>query len=221
MSAVAGDLRHGVTIAHATSLARLAAATHFTAPRASGVLGRADREDTARYAIVTAVLEAGERPADTDLLHAGRDAISRAVTAELHHHGLSARSREHPGPGFARYWHPGRQPDCPWEAALVEGIALGQVWAVLPARHCRVLRALADCGGYQAAARSLGTTDATFRVRVSKARAAFRAWWFEHETPPSMWGADRRTGGERARAVTHVIRARARDRQAAKEGEAA
>ena len=199
------SLGHSRTVDDADQLARVAARTHY-----SSALPVAEREDTARYAIVTALLEAATAPTDLELLHVGRDAISRAVADQARHRGLSARSPGQPAAGFVRYW--AGRPEA-WEEQLVDAIALGQIWTALPARFCRDLQALADHDGYAAAARALGTTDATFKVRISQARAAFRAWWHEHETPSAMWGSDRRTSTSRGRSVTHVIRARARDRR--------
>lgn len=201
------EIRDGWTVSDVEQLAAVAARTHY-----ASTLHVADRQETASYAICTAILEATAPLTDRELLGVGRDAISRATADEYHHHGRAARDLSHAAPSFVRYWYGTGGAASPWEDDLIEGIAVGQITGILAARYVRDLQALADHGTYAAAARALGTTDATFRVRIGQARAAFRAWWFEHEDPPGMWGSDRRAGSPRSRPVTHTIRARARDR---------
>lgn len=203
-------LRHGWSAADVDRIASWASAGH---PARS--MPPQDRRDTAWEAIVVAILEAPGRPSELDMLHAGRDAISRAAAAELREHGLSWRDRGQMSPAFTRYWH---MPVSPWEDSVVERHAVAQIWAALPAHHRAVLEALAIHGTYPAAARSLGTTDVTFRSRLAKARAAFRHWWHEHEEPSAMWGADRRGEPVREKAVTHVMRAKAHSRELAARG---
>ena len=196
---------HGWTLANAERVAGTAARDH-----PSAFLSHADGRDVALNAITEAILTASAPPAELDLLRAGRDAISRAAAAERHHHGLSART-EGDAPRFARYWY---QPSLPFEDALVDAIAVGQVLAGIRPSWRRDLEALAEHGTYAAAAEALGTTGVTFRSRISKARAAAAELWFSPEPAPGMWGSDRRGGTARPRPATRCVRTRARDREA-------
>ena len=202
------DVRWGWTPEALEHLAGYAARTHY-----AQVLPFPDRRDTAYHELVVTVLEASAQPAAGDLLMAARDAISAAAQGEYRERGLSNRDKTRTADRYARYWRSAPRLVSPYEDAVIDGLALAQIWTVLLPSHRRVLEALADHGSYGAAARSLGTTDATFKVRVSKARAAFRAWWHEHEEPSAMWGSDRRVTPVRRRPVTRVIGQRARDRE--------
>jgi hypothetical protein len=93
--------------------------------------------------------------------------------------------------GFEAYWY--QPPLSGWEDAVVERIAARQIWVALSPAHRRVLRALmAADGDYRVAAAALGTTYATFRTRLGRARAAFRELWHEGEAPSRQWSQDRR-----------------------------
>ena len=168
-------IAHGWTLADAERIAGRAARGH-----PSSLLPHADRRDTALHAVTEAILTAGDRPSVPVLLRAASDAISRAVTAEKHHHGMG---RWHDtAPRFARYWtQPG---PAPFEETVTERIAVRQVLAGIRPSWRRDLEVLAESGSHEAAARVLGTTVVTFRSRVSKARAAASALWFAPETAP-------------------------------------
>jgi hypothetical protein len=171
-----------------------------------------ERRDIAYHHLVVAVLDAAARPAADDLFAVARNAISAAGRSECRARGLSGRDSSREAERFARYWHSAPRLASPYEDGVIDRLALAQIWAVLLPSHRRVLEALAEHGTYGAAAEALGTTDATFRVRVSKARAAFRGWWHEHERPSRMRGDDRRVTPARTRPVTRLVRTRARDR---------
>lgn len=201
-------IRYGWTLADAERIAGRAARDH-----PSVLPCHADRKDAALQAVTEAILAAPSPGEVPDLLRAASDAISRAVTAEKHHRGLSARRPGEGAPRFARFWF---QPYLPFEDDLVDSIAVGQVLAGIRPSWRRDLETLAEKGTYQAAAEALGTTVVTFTSRIAKARAAARELWFAPEPAPGMWGADRRRGGtSRRRPVTRCVRTRARDRKAA------
>lgn len=198
-------------------LAGYTARTHYSA-----FLPYEERQAIAYHELIVAILEARTRPDPEELLHAARDAISAATRGEYRARGLSSRDKARASERFVTYWYAAPRLNSPYEDTVLDRIAVAQIWTVLLPSHRRVLEALAEHGTYQAAARALDTTDATFKVRVSKARAAFRAWWHEHEEPSKMWGSDRRVTPARNRPVTRVMKTRTRDRvTATQEGAAA
>ena len=176
----ATPVAHGYTLADAERIAGRAARDH-----PSSLLSHADRRDAGAHAVTVAILAAAERPHHHVLLRAASDAISRAVTAEKHHHGMNRWHET--APRFARYWtQPG---PAPFEETVTERIAVRQVLGGLRPGQRRDLEALAGFGSQGAAARSLGTTAVTFRSRVSKARAAAAVLWFAPETAPGRRAA--------------------------------
>jgi hypothetical protein len=197
---------HGFTVADAERIAGRAASEH-----PSDLLSREERRDAGFHAIVEALLSS---PAQVpNLLRVASDAISRAVTDEKHHRGLSSREAG-TAPRFARFWY---QPHLPFEDELIDALAVRQVLAGIRPSWRRDLEALAGHDSYAAAAQALATTPVTFRSRISKARAAAGELWFAPDMAPGMWGSDRRGGTTRPRPVTRCVRTRTRDRQAVAE----
>jgi hypothetical protein len=197
---------HGFTVADAERIAGRAASEH-----PSDLLNREERRDAGFHAIVEALLSS---PAQApNLLRVASDAISRAVTDEKHHRGLSNRDAAG-APRFARFWY---QPGLPFEDELIDALAVRQVLAGIRPSWRRDLEALAEHDSYADAARALETTPVTFRSRISKARAAAGDLWFAPDAAPGMWGSDRRGGTARPRPATRCVRTRTRDRQPAAE----
>ena len=154
------------------------------------VVAYADLYDEAWSAAAETLCAAPEAPERGDLLAAARSGLNRLTHAHRQSHGLSQSSgftRERPA--FAGYWY--QPPLSGWEDAIVDRIALGQVWDAISPAHRRVLQALADAGDQEGAARALGTTYATYRSRLRTAREAFRVLWHEGETAPGKQGKDR------------------------------
>jgi hypothetical protein len=172
-------------------IALKAAGTHWNRS-----LSHADRVQAAWSAAAEALTVSADLP-EEDLLRAARDGISDLEASTRRFYGLSQASgyREVTGAFGAYWWQP---PLSGWENAVVERIALGQVWAAISRADRQVLRALADAGGDQAkAAATLGVPYAAYRGRLGRARKAFRALWHEGEQPP------RHQGSVRVRKVTH------------------
>lgn len=176
---------HGWTVRDLNQLALFATHRYW-----SHAAAPADRYAAAWSAAAEALWIAPEPPERDDVLRAARDGIGALMRAHHRFYGLSQASgysREHGA--FRRYWH--QPPLAGWEDAIVDRIALGQVWAAISPAHRRVLQALADSGDQESAARALGTTYATYRSRLRRAREAFRELWHEGETAPGKQGVDR------------------------------
>jgi len=92
--------------------------------------------------------------------------------------------------GFERYWrsaassHPGPEP------AVIDRVALAQIWPRLRAEHQQVLAALAIHDDYGLAAQSLGISRSWFITRLGAARRAFLRLWHEGEPPSRPWAND-------------------------------
>jgi hypothetical protein len=149
-----------------------------------------DRYDAAWSAAAEALTVATQPPAREEVLRAARGGIAALTQAGHQFYGLSQASgytRTHAA--FEGYWH--QPPLTGWEDAVVDRIALRQVWQAISPAHRAVLAALAGCGDQEGAARTLGTSYATYRSRLRTARAAFRELWHEGETAPGKQGKDR------------------------------
>jgi hypothetical protein len=185
-------VRHGFTL---TDLHRLATvAAHI--PAASWLDGR-DAYDAAWHGLVEALLRATEPPVRGYLLNEGRQAVSRLVKDECHHHGVPV-DRPWAGPAampmFARYWWSGsrRGPDPAPE--IVDRLALADIWPKLSACQQEALAALAATDDYHDAAAMLGIERSAFNARVATARRVFLRWWHQHETPSGQYRPDKRHG---------------------------
>lgn len=177
---------HGYTLADLDRIAVRAAAGHWS--RSGSHSGRLA---AAWSAAAEALCTTGCQPSLQDLYRAARDGIMRHVAEGRQFYGLSKGSGyTATTAAFEGYWY--QPPLTGWEDAIVDRIALGQIWAAISPAHRRALSALADSGGdYRAAADSLGTTYATYRTRLGRARQAFRELWHEGEEPSRQWGRDR------------------------------
>lgn len=212
-----------VTPACLDRIAARTAAEHWTR---SG--SYSDRLSAAWSAAAEALCSAAIPPGAVDLLQAARNGITSQVDQTRKLYGLSRASvYTRTTAAFEAYWY--QPPLSGWEDALIETIALRQIWEAISPAHRRLLAALADSNGdYRAAAASLGTTYATYRTRLGRAREAFRELWHEGETPSRHWSRDRhvyRAGDDPDQKTTHVGMTRQmamrRRRQAREHGRAA
>lgn len=183
--------------------------------RWAGSIPWAERVETALSALAERLYAAEEPPSDKELRNTAWNALSTRVRRELRHHGFDHANgglRQ----GFARYWNGARLSGSP-EDAIVDRLALAQIWAKLHPTLRAALQALADCDDdYGRAADKLGITRAVLATRVSRARAAFLSWWHEHEEPSRLYSrhqrrADGPTGHRRP--ATRSLTERARHRQ--------
>jgi hypothetical protein len=183
-------VRHGYTLADLHRLAAIAARI----PAATWLDGR-DAYDAAWHGLVEALLLAEQRPARGYLLNEGRQAVSRLVKDECHHHGVPV-DRPWAGrgamPQFARYWWSGSWPDPAPE--IVDRLALAAIWPKLSACQQEALAALAATDDYRDAAAMLGIAQGAFRERVISARRVFLRWWHQFETPSGQYRPDKRHG---------------------------
>lgn len=179
------NLWHGYDLATLDRLARRAAAIAV----GSRILDPGDRYETAWYGIVETIAEAETPPTVRAVVDAGLSAIDRAAEEHRQTWGMGRTIGNGLGgrPRFQQYWELGRVTPSP-EDAVVDRLALRQIWPRLALRHQRALYALAIHGGdHHAAAASLGQTLNSFRTYLKEGRRAYRALWHEHETPTHMW----------------------------------
>lgn len=203
------NLWHGYSLDDLDRLARIATVRAFSAR----LLDPTDRYEIAWGAIVEALAAAAEPIPGGLLVMTGATAINRAGQDYRHTWGMSRDwySVEGDVRAYQRYWELARQPMSSHEDAVVDRLALRQIWPRLSPTHQRVLMAFAIHGTHAAAAASLGKKLVTYRTHLKDARADFRRLWHEHETPSRMWGRS----GERGRhtamqtlANRHRLRAR-------------
>jgi hypothetical protein len=206
------NLWHGYTL---TDIDRIA---HTATARAHGgrILDYTDRYDAAWHAIAELLCTTSEQPTRSDLTVAGMTAVNRLGQDHRHTWGMARTwgSAEGDMAAYQRYWELSRRVTAPPEDPVVDRLALRQIWPRLSLTHQQVLYALAVHGDHQAAAASLGKSQATYRSHLKAARAAYRALWHEHETPSRMWG---RSGEQGRRTATQALvnRRRQRARRAA------
>ena len=154
--------------------------------------GAQDRYEAIWHAIAEQVVRAGTTPSLEDLVATGLRAADAHVRDEMHHHGRSGRHAGEPFPGFDRYW--GAIPGASPEDAVVEPLALTQIWPSLTPAERKALAALAKYGDYKLAAEACGLTLGRFTTNVSRGRRHFLALWHQGETPSRTWRVDRRSG---------------------------
>lgn len=207
------NLWHGYSLNDMDRLTRIAITRAF----GGRLLDPTDRYETAWGAIVETLATADEPPTGGYLVTAGVAAVNRAAQDHRHTWGMNRTwgSVEGDMAAYARYWDMGRRVTGSPEDAVVDHLALQQIWPRLSVAHQQVLWALAvHDGDHREAAESLGKSLVTFRSHLKDARAAYRALWHEHETPSRMWG---RSGqrGRRTAAQTLANRRQQRARRAA------
>jgi hypothetical protein len=153
-----------------------------------------------------------ETPESFDLYKAGMRAIGRASERELREHGITRGSDGlRAMPSFDAYWAP--RAGAPADAAVVDRLAVWQIWPMLRPLHQMAFLALAAHGDYARAAEAAGYPYATFTSLIGEARAAFLALWHEGETPSRIWAANKHGATDPALRARRILASRRRTRQ--------
>jgi hypothetical protein len=194
-------LPHGYTVAQLDRVAREAA--YGSRWR---FLSIAERIDVARFAILEHLYTC-EEPGDFwAVVRLGRQAINAHVVKEMHHRGVTPKTKD-PGvaplPRYWTYWTSTSVPTRSPEEPVVVAVALMQIMPRLAPAYQRVLLALAEHDDYHAAAASLGKADHGFETTLSTARKLFLQLWHEGETPSRVWGRDHRNARRRNERVDY------------------
>jgi hypothetical protein len=186
---------HGYTLAQLDRVAREAA--YGSRWR---FLSIAERIDVARFAILEHLYTCDEPGDFWAVVRLGRQAINAHVVKEMHHRGMTPKTKD-PGvaplPRYWTYWRSTSVPTRSPEDPVVQALALMQILPRLTDTHQRVLLALAEHDDYHAAAASLGKAYHGFETTLSTARKLFLQWWHEGETPSRVWGRDHRNARRR------------------------
>lgn len=201
-------LRYGYTMGDLNEIARVAVNVAY-----GQAMDYRDRYDAAWHAIAEHLCTAEQRPTWLALKNTGVRAVERVVQDDQRHRGFN---RNEPGAGrprFERYWALSRATPSP-EEAIVDRIALTQIWPALSSTHQQILTAFAALADHHQAAEATGRTLATYRVHLGNARRAYRALWHEHEVPSVMWSQSRSHIGTRSATWTLANRSRQRARRA-------
>lgn len=177
---------HGYSVADLDNLAGRVVRNNMTWWPAGD---RGDQHAAAWEGITEHLRAAAARPAEHELLEAGRRALARDVRDSMRHHG-ARRDGTNDGTNFTKYWMWQAMP--PVDVAVVDRVAVTQILAVLTPRQQAAVKALAACGDYRAAAELCGIRPQTFRALLGRARREFFRLWHEGETPSRPWGCDRR-----------------------------
>lgn len=146
-----------------------------------------DRFETARAAILAELYTVAYIPTPRALTDIGARAISYSAAANFRARGWD-NGRKRLMPAYVKYWlstelHVAGSP----ENAIVERVALDQIWPHLSERDQSTLTAMAEHDDPQLAAEVEGCTTGAFSARLQRARASFFTLWFEHEDPPRIW----------------------------------
>jgi hypothetical protein len=187
-------IHHGYTLTELHRLARLAAGTILVDGRGSSAT---EHYQTAWSAMIEHLLIHEDAPEPGQLVWVGKSAIYHAVRDDWRHWGIAKRDPSN-GLGSMRafqiYWWSQASTIPGPENRVVEREALAQIWDKLTEQQRQTLLALAATDNYQAAADLLGISYQAFKDRICVARARFKRWWHQHETPSGPWGTDRRVG---------------------------
>jgi len=212
MTAAKQEVRHGYTLADLDRYAHISVATAWT-----NTMDYRDRYDAAWHAIAERLYntEHEQTPTTRDLKIAGTRAVNRLAQDEGRHHGFD-RANPEAGlegmPGFQRYWALHHATPSP-EDAIVDRIALTQIWPELSATHRQVLLVLAVHADHQLAADALDRSLPTYRSHLRHARQRYRELWHAPETASAMWGQSRGRPGRRTAAQTLANRIQQRARR--------
>ncbi|MFD9950808.1 helix-turn-helix domain-containing protein, partial [Nonomuraea sp. NPDC059022] len=159
--------------------------------------------------ILDELLAADRPPTRHTLIHAGREAIRRAVRHTYRLYGyaeLSGYSGAESGSGFLRYWRTTTAHPTPLEDRVVERLALAQIWPTLTVRQQQALTYLAAHeGDYSRAAEAMGVTRANLSAHLGTARIRILQLWHQGEVPSRPWFEARPGAGTTA---VQAIRAR-------------
>lgn len=194
-------LRYGYNLADLDRLARIAMSRSI-----GQILDPHLRYELAWSGIVDFLYSAETPPEPVDLIGAGHREILTHLRYLRHDRGIDSRDPHKGSKRFAAYWEWAARRVPSHEDKVVDRTALWQIWPLLTDGQRRVLAALAACGTYQEAARSLGLTTGGFVSSVVAARRAFLKLWHEGETPSRVWGVDRRVAtGDKPKAERRSV----------------
>jgi hypothetical protein len=199
-------LRHDYTL---ESLNRL---VHFAARRALWHRGMefSERFETTWSAMAECLYTSDEPPSVSELIQAGLNAVRD--DAESHSRFLGHNTDDRYAgtrPRFEAYWRHVAQPAHSMEDAIIDRLALAQIWPRLRPIHREALAALATHGDYTQAAHALDKSYGNFKSLISSARREFLALWHEGETPSRPWVRDRRAvKGTDMHTLTYFLRNR-------------
>jgi hypothetical protein len=210
------EVRHGYTMADMDRAVRMALARNVGV----NAFTRTERYEIAWSAVALALCEADLPPTMSDLASAGWQAVSEARLTEMRHHGKDFNRRVgQQRPSFDRYWYWHSGPAGSPEPAIVERLALHQIWPLLAQSEQEALTALAVHGTVLLAAAATGVSRPMLHKRIRAGRLSFQQHWFQGETPPPRRTRDRRTAsgepcGDGYRAARKAARRRGRQEQA-------
>lgn len=213
----AGDtqLRHGYTASQvrALSLALVIKQSWYQS------IDFDQRLEVAWHAIIEHIYTSDEPPEASAVLRAAEHAVGQDVQQLHRFYGRNTHDR-YTGTvaGFYRYWQPTASPSPSPETAVIDRVALAQIWPRLRPEHQKVLAALTDYDDYGLAAEALGISRNWFTERISAARREFLKLWHEGEPPSRPWAQDLRgkfKATDQRVAVNRTIAARRRARRKA------
>lgn len=216
----AGDapLRHGYTVSQVRALS-LAVVTRQTWYQS---VDFDQRLEVAWHAIIEHIYTSDQPPEMPTVARAAERAVGQDVQQYYRFHGINSHDR-YAGTvaGFERYWRSAASPHPGSETAVVDRVALAQIWPRLVTEHREVLAALTIYDDYGLAAQSLGISRSWFTERLNAARRAFLRAWHEGEIPSRPWAqdwhglttADRLVAANRTIAARRLARRRAQNPQ--------
>lgn len=209
--AASAEIRHGYTLTDIHQIAKISVNVAY-----GRSMDYRDRYDAAWHAIAEHLCAAEQCPTRLELKNAGVRAVDCLVQNDQRQHGFNSRNPAAGLPRFERYWALGRVTPSP-EDAIVDRVALAQIWPTLSATHQQILLAYAIYSDHTLAAAAAGRNIGTYRSHLRSARAAYRKLWHEHEAPSAMWGQSRVRPGSRSATLVVADRARQRARRAAED----
>lgn len=211
-------LRYGYTLATLDDLSRFAARQSRWHSR----MEFSERVDVAWSAIAEHLYASQDRPTWDDLFIAGVGAIrdhQRGYSQFLGRNtdqGHTGESR----PRFEAYWGTAAKPTPSAEDAIIDRLALAQIWPRLRPSHREALAALAEHGDHGQAAQALGKNRSTYVNLVNAARKEFLLLWHEGEIPSGRWCRDRRAvKGTDQHTLSYFLRRRRHNRERAQAAE--
>jgi hypothetical protein len=182
------EVAWGYTLA---DIDRLAQSAERLARRwGSFALDVVDREETAWHGVAKALFTL-DSPTETDLIHAGAQAVRDDAAAYLRLYGVARDGDK--GPHFTTYWLPPRKSlgDDGFSDHFCELASLPSALATLtPTEYQALITLAAFDNDTDMAARALGIDIRALHTRVNRARKRFKAAWFDGETPPSNRGTN-------------------------------